>query len=49
MPAVLGCLSPGWEAPIHVWQKRLILSAHVEQGTSITCLTRKHQVHPVTI
>jgi transposase-like protein len=32
-----------------VWQKRLILREHVEQGTSITYLARKYQVHPVTI
>jgi len=32
-----------------VWQKRLILREHVEQGVSITYLSRKYQVHPVTI
>lgn len=32
-----------------VWQKRLILREHVEQGVSITYLARKYQVHPVTI
>lgn len=32
-----------------VWQKRLILREHVEQGSSISFLARKYQVHPVTI
>jgi len=32
-----------------VWQKRLILREHVEQGLSISLLARKYQVHPVTI
>jgi transposase-like protein len=32
-----------------VWQKRLILREHLEQGVSISLLARKYQVHPVTI
>lgn len=32
-----------------VWQKRLILREHVEQGISISLLARKYQIHPVTI
>lgn len=32
-----------------VGQKRLILREHVEQGVSISALSRKYQVHPVTI
>jgi len=32
-----------------IWQKRLILREHVEEGLSVSLLSRKYQVHPVTI
>jgi transposase-like protein len=32
-----------------IWQKRLILREHVEEGVSVSLLSRKYQVHPVTI
>lgn len=32
-----------------VWQKRLILRELLEGGTTVSALSRKYQVHPVTI
>jgi transposase-like protein len=32
-----------------IWQKRLILREHMEEGVSVSLLARKYQVHPVTI